>query len=367
MYRSSVTVDLRILAANIQSLQDVLDPATRLIFIVKSNAYGHGLEQVVAKAWEQGVRWFGVAHLFEAERIRVVLPEASVMIMGAISPQDVSNCIEKNFTPIVVDALHAQALSSAVTQGVLQVHFKVDIGMARLGFNGWENDGCIEQAAVLPGLYVEGICSHFATVEPQRIELAETQVKDFLEVAERVEKKLGRRLVRHISSTRAILNYKDWDLDAIRPGMMLYGYGSQVEGVRCKTKPFLEWKSHLMQVKKVPSDFAVGYYSSYRTKQPTVLGTICTGYADGFLRSMSNIGYTLAGGRRCAVIGRISMNWVTLDLGPDSDLQAGDEVVLIGSQGQDAIWASEVAKWSGTIPYEILTAIRSEVPRAYVS
>lgn len=367
MYRSSVTVDLSILASNIQSLQDVLDPTTRLIFVVKSNAYGHGLEQVVAKAWEKGVRWFGVAHLYEAERIRAVLADAKVMIMGAISPQDVPRCIQESFTPIVVDALHAQALSSAVTQGQLLVHFKVDTGMARLGFNGWENDGTIEQAAVLPGLHVEGICSHFATVEPQRLELAETQVTDFMRVAERVEKKLGRRLVRHISSTRAILNYKDWDFDAIRPGMMLYGYGSQVDGVRCKTKPFLEWKSHLMQVKKVPANFAVGYYSSYHTKQATELGTICTGYADGFLRSMSNIGYTLAGGKRCAVIGRISMNWVTIDLGPDSGLQAGDEVVLIGTQGDDAIWANEVAKWSGTIPYEILTAIRSEVPRTYIA
>lgn len=360
-------VHLEGLGRNIRALQGTVQNNVDIIFVVKSDAYGHGLGPTVRKAYDEGIRWFAVAYLHEAIELRRHLSDARVLIMGTIEVGDVAEVIRLQLTPVLMSKLQARWLSeAAVSSNVrLDVHVKIDTGMGRLGLSGEHVLEDLAEVVTLPGLDVTGICSHFATVEPKRPELAESQYLLFCEAAEYAEGILGQRLFRHMSSSRAIQFHHEWDLDGIRPGILLYGYGSGELGMRIRTEPWLEWVAYVMQVKTVPPDTPVGYYSSYRTTQETDIATVCVGYADGFLRSLSNEGFVLIGGIRRPVVGRISMNWITVALGKDSGVVEGDKVVIIGRQGNDALWANEIARWAGTIAYETLTAISPHIQREY--
>jgi alanine racemase len=152
----------------------------------------------------------------------------------------------------------------------------------------------------------------------------------------------------------------------VRLGIVIYGYGALQADMRIRTSPILQWKCRVMQVKSVPTGTPVGYYGTHETRGATRIAVLAAGYADGYLRRLSNRAYVLIRGRRCPVIGRVSMNWITVDVGADSDVQAGDEAVLIGRQGNEELWANDLAKFCQTIPYEILTSIKPGLERRYL-
>jgi alanine racemase len=149
-------------------------------------------------------------------------------------------------------------------------------------------------------------------------------------------------------------------LDGVRLGILTYGYGGRQAGARIRTRPFLQWKTRVVQIKHVPRGFPVSYLSTHVTTEPTTLATIDVGYSDGFSRLMSNKGEVLVGGRRAKVVGRVTMNFTVIDIGSQGGVREGDEVVLIGEQGGESIWADELAGWCQTISYEVLTGIRSQ-------
>ena len=243
---------------------------------------------------------------------------------------------------------------------------KLDTGMGRLGFVCPAETAQAADVCRLPGLEVQGVCTHFSMVEPEKKPTAaKGQAEKFRQAVPLIEAAAGRRLFRHMSSSRAALLLPDCDQDAVRVGISLYGYGAAEKDKRFSTVPVLRWKARVMQVKKVPAGFAVGYYGSYKTTGPTELATLSCGYTDGYQRHLGNKGQVLIGGRRRPVVGRVSMNWISADLGPDSGVKAGDEVVLIGEQGDERIWADELAKHCGTIAYEILTGISRQIERRY--
>jgi alanine racemase len=366
---TTVEVNLGILAENIRRVQSVLGPDTKLMFVVKANAYGHGMVPVARKAAEAGVSWFVVAHVFEALELRRAIPEADVLVIGAIRPSDARAMVEHNMAAVVVDESHGVALAGAARQAgrPLAVHLKIDTGMGRLGIP-WElADAVHARLAALSDLDVQGICTHFASVEVRKPSLGVTQLDRFQRAAGAIEGRAGRRLFRHVSSSRALQYFADWDLDGVRPGIILYGYGSGERNMRAQTRPILQWRSHVAQVKRVPAGFTVGYYSTHVTPLPTTIATVAAGYADGYHRSLGNKGVVLIRGRRRPVVGRISMNWITVDCGPDSDVAAGDEVTLVGEQGGEQVWADELARLARTIPYEILTSIHASADRVYLN
>ena len=366
---SWIEVDLKTLRGNVEAIRSSLG-GTELMVVIKSDAYGHGLEAVAAALGRAGVSRFAVAYAAEAAAVRAAVPEAAlILVLGAVFPADVPKMLRDRIAPVVVSAEHARALSDAAVAagGRLGVHVKLDTGMGRLGF---VCPAEIEQAAGvarLPGLEVQGVCTHFAMVEPEKKPTAaKGQAEKFRQAVPIIEAAAGRRLFRHISSSRAALLLPECDHDAVRVGISLYGYGAAEKDKRFATAPVLSWKSRVMQVKKVPAGFAVGYSGSYKTAAPTELATISCGYADGYQRHLGNKGHVLIGGKRRPVVGRVSMNWISADLGPDSGIRAGDEVVLIGEQGGESIWADELAKHCGTIAYEILTGISRQIERRYL-
>jgi alanine racemase len=368
MKNSWVEVNLRQLTVNIAAVRGALKPETKLVFVVKANAYGHGLREVARHAAREGVDWFAVAYLHEALTVREVAPNANVVILGAVLPDTVDALVTHNILPILVDEAHAEHLAAAARQRGLKLkcHLKVDTGMGRFGIP-WETAAeAFARIDRLIGLEVAGICTHFASVEVARPSLGPFQVERFRSIVGEIEKVCTRPLMRHVSSSRAFQCFPDWDFDAVRPGIIMYGYGAREEGMRSTTAPILQWKTHVMMVKRVPANFPVGYYSSYATAKETTIATIAAGYADGYHRLLGNRGFALVHGKRYPVVGRVSMNWITLDVGLDSGVEAGDEVVLIGRQGDEAFWADEMARMARTIAYEMLTSINPQAERIYL-
>ncbi len=365
-YNSWVEVDVSVLAANIRALRSALSPQSQVIFVVKSNAYGHNLQATAREAAAAGIRWFGVAHLHEALAIRAIIPHVNILVMGAVDPQQASLLARENITPMIMGAEHGEAIAAVARQAGVKVegHLKVDTGMGRLGVLWQDAVATYRFLSQQDGLSLTGLCSHFAAVEPRQPERAETQVERFLEAADAIEAMHEGPLMKHISSSRAISYHKEWDFDAVRPGICLYGYGASDPAMRFQTRPVLQWKCRVMQVKDVPADFPVGYYGTYKTEAPTRMAILSAGYADGYHRALSNRGHVLIRGRRCRVIGRVSMNWITVDVGQVGDVAAGDEAVLIGQQGSESVWAGELARICRTIPYEILVGIHSQAPRS---
>ena len=370
MKSSWIEIDAAGLGANIGALRKAVRPSTEIIFVVKANAYGHGLVPMAREAVQCGVRWLAVAHLHEALEIRRALPDVRILVMGVVEPEDAPVLGVERITPIVVGAEHGQRLAAAArAAGVtLDVHMKVDTGMGRLGVAWPDAAEAFRALAPEEGLRVTGLCSHFAAVEPKQPERAEEQAGRFLALAKDLETLNGAPLFKHISSSRAILYHPEWDFDGIRPGICLYGYGTNDSQMRFRTRPFLQWKAAVMQVKDVPAGYPVGYYGTHVTQKPTRMAVLSVGYADGYHRALSNRGHVLIRGYRCPVIGRVSMNWVAVDVGCAGDpVRAGDEAVLIGEQAGASVWAGELAKICRTIPYEILVGIDHSAPRRYVS
>lgn len=360
-------IDLVKLDSNIRSARAALRPETSLMFVVKANAYGHGLREVARQAAQSGVTWFTTAYLHEAKIVRDVAPQARILVLGAVAPEDAPELCDLNVTPVVVSEEHGVALSVAARAAgrKLKVHLKVDTGMGRFGVPWADVARTFERLSRSIALEFEGVCTHFASVEIRKPSLGPAQMERFAEVSAQVDHLAGRRLFRHASSSRAFLYHDSWDLDGVRPGILLYGYGAGEARMRVNTDPVLQWKTNVLQVKRVPPGTTVGYYSTHVTPMPTSIATIACGYANGYHRALSNKGYVLIGGRRRVIVGRVSMNWITVDCGPDADVKAGDEVVLIGRQGGETIWADELARQIRTIPYEILTSIHDATPRRF--
>ena len=366
---SWVEVDLRVVRDNVAAIRAALGP-TQLMAVIKSDAYGHGLAPLAAALASCGVQHFAVAYVAEAEAVRAVAPNAEmIVVLGAAWPADVPRLLRSRITPVVVSQTHGEALAAAAVAagGELPVHLKLDTGMGRLGFICPDELPTAAALTQLPGLSVQRVCTHLAMVEPERKPTAaRNQVEKFKQAVPMLEAAVGRRLYRHMSSSRAALLLPECDHDAVRIGIALYGYSASEAGRRFQTRPILSWKSRVMQVKRVPAGFPVGYYSSYRTSAPTDLAVISCGYTDGYQRHLGNRGHVLIGSQRRPVVGRVSMNWITADLGANSGVQPGDEVVLMGLQGDQAIWADELAKHCSTIPYEILTGISRQIERRYI-
>ncbi|MFO7535861.1 MAG: alanine racemase [Kiritimatiellia bacterium] len=353
-------IHLATLASNLTLIRKALAPGTDLIGMLKADAYGHGLEQVGRAAWNAGVRRFAVFHLEEAASLRALLADATILFIGVADCGDAADLLDLRTEPLLVTADQALALADAAEHlhARLACQVKIDTGMGRLGFP-WETAAAdLLRFAARPGLYLAGIGTHLASSGALDHSFASLQISRFRQVlADCKARGLTIPFV-HAANSDAFCQPPDWHFDAVRPGILLYGYGPG-SPTAPQTRPFLQWKTRLVQVKSVPAGFPVSYDSTYRAPQATRIGTIPVGYSDGYSRAWSNKACVLVNGRRCPVVGRVTMNLTMVDLGPDSPARTGEEVVLLGEQSGASIWADELAAFNNTISYEVLTSIRS--------
>lgn len=365
MKNTWIELNLDVLGDNIARMRSALSSGSEIVFVVKADAYGHGIIQVSRYAAEKGVRWFAVAHVDEAVLLTDNVPGIVVMMLGVLRRDAVSEVAARGIVPLLVDEEHGRELAAeAVSKSkVLRCHVKVDTGMGRLGIVWDKAAGAIKALSGTRGLEITGISTHLASSEGPDTNYSKTQIERFLGVVEECRKRGITFQMRHVSNSGGFQNLPGCDYEGVRCGIELYGYGSRGAGARIVTRPFLQWKSTVVQARKVPAGFKVGYGSAFSTTCETNLATVDAGYSDGYSRLLGNKAQVLVGGRRVPVVGRVSMNLVTVDLGPEATARRGDEVVLLGAQGGEAIWADEIARWCGTIPYEVLTGIRTNVRR----
>ncbi len=358
MNDSWTEIHLGILRSNLAALRAALAPAVDIIVMLKADAYGHGLDLVGPAAWQAGLRRFAVFHADEAARLRRLLPEAVILWLGVVGPADVPLILDGRLQPLLVDPAQARGLALEAVRrgGVITAHAKIDTGMGRLGFN-WETaaDDLLALAR-LPGLRIDGAATHLASAGSDPA-FAALQMDHFQHVIARCRAGGLPLPFCHAANSDGLCRSPAWHLDAVRPGILLYGYGPDSPGAPA-CRPFLQWKTRLVQVRRVPAGFPVSYDSTYRAPRATTLATLPVGYSDGYSRAWSNRACVLVNGRRAPLAGRVTMNLIMADLGPDSPAQAGDEAVLLGEQGGASLWAGELAALAGTISYEVLTAIR---------
>ncbi|MEI6971656.1 MAG: alanine racemase [bacterium] len=366
MENTWIELDLAVLGDNIGRMRAALCAGTELIFVVKSEAYGHGMIPVTRCAIGNGVKWFAVAHTEEAIRLTDNFPGVNVLVLGVMQRDAVAEAAARGITPLVADEEHGLELASAAAAAgvVLKCHVKTDTGMGRLGIH-WERAAAtVVSLAAARGLALTGICTHLAASDEPETDYSLLQIQRFRAVVEECKRRGIAFGMRHVSNSGGFHSLPACDYEGVRCGIELYGYGPHGAARRIATRPFLQWKSVIAQVKDVEAGFKVGYGSTYVAGHETTIATIDAGYSDGYSRHLGNKAQVLFGGRRVPVVGRVSMNLVTVDLGPGAGARRGDEVVLLGAQGNDEIWADEVARWCGTIPYEVLTSIRA--PACYV-
>lgn len=372
------------LRRNCRLLRRALHPRTALYFVVKADAYGHGLAPVTGSAAAAGIDRFAVAHVHEGIALRRLLPDGEILVLCAPPPETAPDLVRYRLTPLIAGPEHAMALAKALRKlpvdGPLACHLKIDTGMSRLGFD-WPRAVSVLQrlAAVgdlglpmgpagaasggspsgLPPLRAVGLASHFAAAGGDAPHQAARQFNRFQRVTDECRRHGIVFPLRHISASGGVCENPAWDLDAVRMGIILYGYPPGPSVRRLPVEPVLEWKTRILQVKALPSGRTVGYGHTHTMRLPGRIAVLSVGYADGYSRAFSRRGVVLIDGCRCPVIGRVSMNLTAVSLPPGCRAKAGDIAVLIGRQGRDALGADELAALSGTIPYEILTSIRA--------
>lgn len=355
-------LDTDVLEGNLRAAQRALQPDTALFFVVKSDAYGHGMASVVRCAVAAGIDCFAVAHVEEGIALRALQPRATIMVLCAPPPDTVPDLLDKRLIPVIAGPEHGEAMADAVCRcrpgSLLRCHVKIDTGMSRLGFDWTRAPRQLQVLSRHNGLRIEGIASHFAAAGGEAPARTARQFQRFSKVISACLQDGMALAMSHISASGGFCENSQWDLDAVRLGILLYGYPPMPSACRIAVRPALQWKTRVLQVKPLPRGRSVGYGATYTVRGRRRIALLSVGYGDGYSRHLSNRGVVLIDGCRCPVVGRVSMNLTAVSLPPNCRAQAGDIAVLIGCQGGAAVWADELAAAGGTIPYEVLTSIR---------
>jgi alanine racemase len=359
-----VEIDLDAIAGNVKLLAQAATPA-KILAVLKADAYGHGMVKVARTVLNNGAAWVGVATLGEAISLRQAGIDAPILVMSYMPGWQAHEAIMHDISATIFTPELARAFSQAaqdLNQDAL-VHVKVDSGMGRLGLLPDEVIPFL-QAIKLPGLRVEALYTHLATADETNLSYAREQLRRFDALLAELDAANMRPPLVHASNTAGILNLPEGRYDMVRPGIGLYGLPPSAdtalpEGFR----PALTFKSTVGQVKKLPAGSPIGYGAIYRTQGEETIAVIPVGYADGFRRTPRTWGEVLVKGQRAPLVGRVSMDQAAINVTHIPNVRQGDEVVLIGQQGDEIISAEEVAANLGTINYEVVSELLARIPR----
>lgn len=368
LYNAWAEIDLGAVKNNINVIRRKIGNSAKILVVIKANAYGHGLKEISRAALENGIEWLGVTSIAEALSLRKLHPRARIIILSAGMYGHSGLIVKHDLTPILCSRQMAELLNEAGKESnkKVKVHIKIDTGMGRLGI--WHENALefIKFVALLPYLQIEGICTHFASVSSSEIDMEFTkgQLQNFINAAESAARAGIYIPLRHAANSGAVLVFDEAYLDLVRTGISIYGLLPSSEfSSNMPLRPVLSLKSRVAYIKDIVPGRSVSYGRTFTAAEKTRIATIPIGYSNGYCRSLSNKGQVLIRGKRAPVIGIVTMDQIMADIGHIQGVNAGDEVVLIGDQGGERITATEVAKWAGTIAYEVLCKLN--VPRVY--
>ena len=360
-------IDLSAVAHNIRRLAGRA-PGAEVMVVLKADAYGHGAVQVAHTALRSGATRLGVACVPEARALRVAGIRAPVLVLGYTPGWQAREATGLDLTLAVFDlaTAHEFAQAARALDRQVPVHVKVDTGMHRLGVPADRAAEFVRELGGIEGLEVAGLFTHFASAEDPSaagVAVTDAQLQSFRRVVADLESTGHRPDIVHAANSAGVLCRDDAAFDLVRPGIAVYGLPPGPEVAMDDLRPALAWKSQVAQVLDLGSGESVGYGHTWTTTRPSRVATVPVGYADGLRRAPATWRHVLVRGRRAPVVGRVSMDQISIDVTDVDGVRRGDEVVLIGRQGGDAVPATEVADWLGTSPYEVVAEILARVPR----
>lgn len=362
-----VEVNLSTLADNLAAIRSHVGKA-KVMPVLKANAYGHGLPEVANLMVKMGADYLGAAFLEEGILLRNQGITTPILVLGGLAGEQIPLFLKHGltFTASSVDKLLLINEAAEALNCKAKVHLKIDTGMERVGVHYYSADKLLEASLNCRHVEVEGIYSHFANADAADLTHARLQLERFLEVLSFYERHSLPTPIRHMANSAGILQLPESHLDLVRPGIMLYGVYPSPECQRTvAVTPALQWWSQVSYFKVVKPGHPVSYGSTWQSDHLVRLVTVPVGYGDGYFRAISNKGQVLINGKRYPIAGRICMDQMMANIEWDTAYN-GDDVTLIGTDGDETITADDLAAWAGTIPYEVLTNINSRVPRVYV-
>ena len=372
--RVRVEIDLGALVRNYRRIQAHVKPM-RVLCVLKANAYGLGVGPYAEALAKAGCRDFGVAEPFEALELLSVLRRgrcaADVQILSSILPDEIAPMVKAGVILPVTDLATAKLISAAARRAktTARVHFKLDTGMGRLGILAKDALVTIRAVRALPALDCEGIFSHCPMAYDPKDPFTKRQVALFKSIVAACAKEgIAFRKV-HMAASDAINNFPETarsPFTMVRTGINLHGSFDPNGRKALKVEPVLSLKTRVAQVRELPAGTTLGYGRTWCLAAPTKVATISAGYADGLPLALTNRGFVFIGGRRCKIIGRISMDYTTVDVSDVPDVKPGDEVVCFGACGRDSITPDDWAELKGTHAYDVICSLGSRVQRVVV-
>lgn len=365
-------IDTGALKHNYSRLRAMIPPDVKIMAIVKANAYGHGDAQCARIFEDAGCDSLGVAIPEEGAALRSSGIRAPIVVLGGIFPGQIKDVFELDLTPVVFDISTARLISSYARSWLpsgktKNIHVKIDTGMGRLGLLAHQVSPFFNALKGLPGIKVQALLSHFSESEDEESAFTKVQLGAFLDIVKEVKDIGFEPEFIDMANSAAAIAHPDTHLNLVRPGLSLYGaYPSAPLKQKTDLKPAMQLKTRIMLLKNVPAGFFVSYGRKFATTRESVIATLPIGYADGVPRRLSGAGSVLVRGKKVPIVGVVCMDLTMCDVTDVPDVTAGDEAVIIGSQGPAAITVEDVAAQAGTISYEILCNISGRVPRIYV-
>jgi alanine racemase len=360
-------IDLGCIRRNVRRIKAALGSQTALLNVVKANAYGHGEVEVARAAIEGGADWLGVARVEEGAALRRAGIEKPILLLAEPPAGAVAAAVANDLTPSIYSrpALTAFQRAARTAGRKVSVHLKVDTGMHRYGVLPESAGAFVELIDSLDELRLEGIWTHFAVAEDVTNSFTQQQHKLFIEVLDSLGER-ARSLIRHICNSAGTLTLPEGHYDMVRAGIVTYGiHPSHGLAHLLELEPAMSLKSRIGLTKRLRSGEAISYGQKYTLERDAFVSTVPCGYADGLRRSLSNLGEVLIQGRRYRICGTITMDHFLVDSG-SHELPVGEEVVILGCQGEECISAQEIADRLGTIPYEVVCGVSARVKRVYV-
>ncbi len=372
---SYIEISKENLLGNIRNIKQLLKVETKLAAVVKANAYGHGMEEIVDIVQDY-IDYFQVDDIDELHRIRK-LTSKPVLVLGYIKKTDLHDILKLNCVLAVYDMSNLESINSAAEEEGVNaiVHVAIDALLGREGILIDNLSAFISKLSDYSHIQVEGVYAHFANIEDTSdFTHAQKQIDTYKKALKIFSYNGFSNLLTHISATSGILVYEKTfgENSLVRLGIGMYGlWPSEDLKLRYEKDsiyftPILRWISHIGQIKTLPANYSIGYGLTYTTSKETKIALIPQGYSDGYDRGLSNIGEVLIREKRCHVLGRVAMNMFVVDVTNLEEVEIEDEVVLLGKQGNETISAEEIALKIGTINYEVVARLSSLLPRVVV-
>ena len=363
-------INLDAIAHNVKKIKQIVGKNTQIIAVVKANAYGHGAIEVSETLLENGVTMLGVGVIEEGIVLREAGIKAPILVCGLTKDEQLEPLVMYNLSATVCRLKTIQALSRIASKKKkkVRVHIKIDTGMGRLGIPSEDTLNFVKEIGKMKNIEIEGIFTHFAATNEEDGNYTRKQFEKYKKALLELERERINIPLKHVANSTAILNSSRFHLNAVRPGIIVYGlFPSPKTKQIVQLRPAAELKTKIIVLKEISAGKSIGYGKTYTTTRPTRIATLPVGYADGYSWLLSNKGEVLVRGQRAPIIGRICMDLCMIDVTHIGKVQIGDEVVLWGKQGSEMISVEEVAQKTGSIVYEVICMVDKErVPKVFI-